>query len=572
MSLNANPQPEASDPPTPVAGPRSRENSGIPWSYVLLLVLATISWHAGLANWKLRRDWANIPLWISPCLALAAGWRARSGRASIATSLATGAVLAAIAWVWWSRILSPLLRPVAMAASLALAGFWIERLAWSVGGSRRLVSLLMVSALTAVTLWAAQFRGLDGDGRGMMTWAGWSASVAEDASEARNPSPSAVIGECPEFRGPRRDGVSDSPLLAWDGDPSRTPRLLWRLDVGAGWGGYSVSRSLAVTQQQLDGREWLTCQRVEDGVLVWRTELGEGFESAGGPGPRATPTIHFERVFAVSASGALVACRLEDGDLLWRVSLDETLATNRRPHGFSGSPLVVGDAVIVGGGSRYAASAWRSATGESLWRGPDGPDSYASPMVVRLPHEQQLVVFPVAGAFGLSPVSGEVLWSFDWRNDGQTNVAQPIAIEPNALVLASGYGRGAVCLEFGANGKPDVRWTSKRLQAKFGSPVRVEDMIVGLDNGVLVALDAIDGRRLWKQGRFGHGQLWTDGKGRLLVQSEGGPVHWLRVSRDGAEDLGRITPWRHRTWNTPCLAGNVLVVRSDRQAACYIAP
>ena len=331
----------------------------------------------------------------------------------------------------------------------------------------------------------------------------------------------------------------------------------------------------AVTQQQLDDGEWLTAQDIANGELLWKTRVGESFSSAGGAGPRATPTIAGPSVLAMSASGKLTCCELDSGKIKWEADVLGQLQSSNRPHGCAASPLVMDGLVVVGGGQLAAASAWDLTDGTLRWSAGEGPDSYCSPQACELLNQLQIVLFTAAEAMGLAPQTGEVLWRFPWGNDMQTNCAQPVRVSDRSLCLSSGYGKGAVLLDLQREGdrwRAAQRWTSTRLQAKFCSPILVRDMLVGLDNGFLTALDVENGRRLWKEGRYGHGQILRVGQERplLLIQSESGPVHIVQVGREGSEELAQIEPWSGRTWNHPCPAGAYLLLRNDQQAACYL--
>ncbi len=186
------------------------------------------------------------------------------------------------------------------------------------------------------------------------------------------------------------------------------------------------------------------------------------------------------------------------------------LRSSNRPHGCASSPLVTDGLVIVGGGELVAASAWNLSDGQLRWTAPGGPDSYCSPQACELLNQPQVIAYTATAAMGLAPQTGETLWQFPWSNDMQTNCAQPVQVSAHSLCLSSGYGKGAVLIDLQRDGdqwRVSPRWTSTRLQAKFCSPVLAGNMLVGLDNGFLTALDVEDGRRLWKEGHTGMARL-----------------------------------------------------------------
>ncbi len=302
---------------------------------VLVVVFATIAWHVGVANWRLRGSVFDLALWLAPVIALLGGWladRLRRSAASLAPRdrarplrlVAAWALLCAAAAIpWWRTITSPLLRPAGAVILLSCSGWWIAELAGSWRDRRWRPSWRLacsvVWALAATECVVS--RGLDGDGRGMIAWVWSSSSDAMGASPSfAKPADSSsrlLRGLCdfPSYRGVDRNGVAAlnidwlGPSLREGDQQAVGPRLLWRSPVGAGWSGYVVAGRLAVTQQQLDDGEWLTAQDAASGELMWKTRVGESFSSAGGAGPRTTPTIAGDRVLAMSATGQLTCSR-----------------------------------------------------------------------------------------------------------------------------------------------------------------------------------------------------------------------------------------------------------------------
>jgi outer membrane protein assembly factor BamB len=177
------------------------------------------------------------------------------------------------------------------------------------------------------------------------------------------------------------------------------------------------------------------------------------------------------------------------------------------------------------------------------------------------------------------PQSGEVLWRHEWRADQEIKCSQPVVpadFEPqesaDEVLISSGYAVGSVLLDVrrkeSENFQVEPRWEARQLRAKFSNNIVRQGHIYGLDEGILVCLDLADGKRLWKEGRYGYGQLLQVGK-HLLIQAESGDVVLLDVSPKGSKELARLPALSSKTWNNPALAGNLLLVRNDREAACY---
>jgi len=125
----------------------------------------------------------------------------------------------------------------------------------------------------------------------------------------------------------------------------------------------------------------------------------------------------------------------------------------------------------------------------------------------------------------------------------------------------------------GADGKYATRelWKNHNLKAAFNNIVTRDGCAFGLDDGILVCLDLATGQRKWKEGRYGTGQVLLAG-GLLLVQTEPGPVTLVEANPAGFHELSSIPALQAKTWNTPALAGQYLLVRNDQEAVCYKLP
>jgi outer membrane protein assembly factor BamB len=385
------------------------------------------------------------------------------------------------------------------------------------------------------------------------------------------PSPS-----FPQFLGPDRNAVLRGVHLSpsWNVQP---PAEVWRRPMGAGWAGFAVADGLAVTQEQRDGRGYVVAYDLETGEPRWSHATGTGFRSAlAGDGPRATPTLHEGRVYAYGVDGWLRALDLASGRLIFeRDVLGEN--NGRAPdHGIASSPLVVDGLVVVvaGGPNGRSLVAHDAETGESRWAGGDDGAGYSSPMVATLAGVRQIVVFNLGGLVGHDPATGEVLWRDQWP-DRPEKVSQPVVLGDDRLFVSMGYGVGGRLVQIvprpGGGLEAKVLWETRRLKAKFTQVVEHEGFLYGLDEGVLVCLDPADGERRWKRGRYGHGQiLLVDDL--LLLQAEDGEVVLINPNPEELHELARFPAVVGKTWATPALAGDLLIVRSEREAACYRLP
>jgi outer membrane protein assembly factor BamB len=284
-------------------------------------------------------------------------------------------------------------------------------------------------------------------------------------------------------------------------------------------------------------------------------------------------------VFALGATGILNCLDGSDGRLIWTTNILQDANTENALFGMSGSPLVVNDLIIVSpGGKNSSLVAYDRRTGERVWAAGDSGASYSSPQYAPFVDHPQILTFNAEGLFGHDVFSGRVLWHFDWVSNPaeKNNVCQPVVLpgghgRPCRVFISSGYGKGCVLSDIvQQNGTFNVHvlWRNKNLKAKFSSLVRHGTHIYGLDEKILVCVDLATGRRCWKGGRYGHGQLVL-ADNTIIIQAESGEVVLVEATSQEHHELARFTALDHRTWNHPTVAGDILLVRNDREATCY---
>ncbi len=377
----------------------------------------------------------------------------------------------------------------------------------------------------------------------------------------------------PQFLGPNRDAKKNGIKLARDW-AQQPPRRLWRQPVGFGWSAFAVVGDFAVTQEQRGEQEMVMGYDLKTGKVIWRRGDNVKYESPlAGTGPRATPAIVHDRVYTLGATGLLNCLNLANGERIWSKNICADNDAEVNNYGMASSPLVHDSLVVVsaGGANGKSLVAYHKDSGDRVWSAGDDRAGYSSPVLATLCGQPQILIFNRANVVAHDPGSGKILWQHPWPGNTEC-VSQPLPLAGDRVFVSSGYGIGCKLFQIQRNENGEWQATliyeTPRLKAKFTNVVLHNEYIYGLDDGIMVCLDPANGERKWKGGRYGHGQVILV-EDVLLVQAENGEVVLVEAAPQAHRELSRFAALDGKTWNHPALAGAYLLVRNDREAACY---
>ncbi len=381
--------------------------------------------------------------------------------------------------------------------------------------------------------------------------------------------------EWPGFRGPDRDGVVRGVRIDanWSASP---PVLVWRRPIGPGWSSFAVHGDLLYTQEQRGGDEIVAAYRVSTGAPVWtHRDAARFWESNGGPGPRGTPTFSNGRLYTFGATGILNVLDAATGRAVWSRNVSADSNTKLPDWGFASSPVVTGDRVIVAAAGKLAA--YDVATGTPRWVGPDGGSGYSSPHLLTLDGVPQILLLDGHGATSVAPTDGTGLWEFTVPSSAASApIVQPALTEDGDILIGDGQASSLhrVAVAHTADGwKAQERWRSTGLKPFFSDFVVHKGHAFGFDGSILASIDLADGKRKWKGGRYGSGQLiLLADQDLLLVVSEEGELALVAAASDKFTELARIPGIESKTWNHPVVVGDILLVRNGEQMAAFRLP
>ncbi len=373
----------------------------------------------------------------------------------------------------------------------------------------------------------------------------------------------------PGFRGPRRDSIIPGVIIETDWSVS-PPVELWRRPIGPGWSSFAVRGDLFYTQEQRGDEEIVAAYSVTTGEPVWKHRDPVRFwDPEGGAGPRGTPALRGDRVYALGATGILNALAGDDGSVVWSRDVSSDTEVSVPGWGFASSPLVVGDVVIVAASAKLVA--YDLDTGEPRWFGPANQGGYSSPHLFEIDGVVQIVLMGGEGVTSVAPADGALLWEHAYP--GGARIVQPALTADGNLLISGGERTGMRRIDVErrvAGWNVEERWTSIRLKPYFSDFVVHGAYAYGFDGTILACIDVETGERVWKGGRYGSGQLLLlPDQDVLLVVAEDGELVLVAAAPDGFAELARIPAMDGKTWNHPVLVGDLLLVRNGQEMVAF---
>lgn len=377
-----------------------------------------------------------------------------------------------------------------------------------------------------------------------------------------------------EYRGPARDGVLHGVKIPTDWN-EHPPRLKWRRRVGPAWSSMTVVAERMFTQEQRDENEAVVCYDAATGEEIWVHLDKDRFEeTVSGAGPRGTPTFANGRIFTLGATGILNCLDAASGAKIWSRTITADAGSKPPMWGLSGSPLVSENKVFVfGGGADKSLLAYHASSGDLAWAAKAGDLSYSSPQAETIAGKKQILIVSDTGLASFEPESGKLLWQTGQAMPGAPRTEQPHLVGTTQLLAASLFGTGISLVDVSSGDgewKATEHWKSDGMNPEFPDMVVFNGHTYGFNISTFCCVRLADGKRMWKGGHYGHGQviLLAD-QGLLLVLSEKGEAVLLKASPERHDELGHFQALQGKTWNHPVVAGGRLYARNAEEMACY---
>ncbi len=392
-----------------------------------------------------------------------------------------------------------------------------------------------------------------------------------------NDGDATVPGDWPQYRGPQRDNISTETGLL-DKWPPGGPALVWQIDgLGEGYSSVSLFGGTIFTMGTRGSEELLIALNRTDGSVKWTRRTGSVRGDGQGGGPRGTPTVDSDRVYALGANGDLVCANVDTGEVVWELNILKEFDGGNITWGISESVLIDGDRLIcTPGGKAATVAALNKFTGKTIWKSVvDGTPqaSYASPIAIDVGGVRQYVNYVHTAVIGVRATDGQPLWGNGASANGTANCSAPVAVG-NYVFTASGYGTGGALFQLASQNnqtRAEVLYRTNKMKNHHGGMVIHNNSLYGFDEQILTCLDLKTGNVTWQDRSVGKGSL-TMADGKLILRSEGGPLALATVTTKGYQELGRFDqPDRsgRPAWSHPVVAGGKLHLRDWDKLLVY---
>lgn len=379
-----------------------------------------------------------------------------------------------------------------------------------------------------------------------------------------------VAGDWPQWRGPNRDGISKETglLKQW---PDGGPPLVWKATgAGTGYSSLAVSDGRIYTIGLRGDREFIIAFDVATGKQIWATPHGTAYRDSRGDGPRGTPTIDGDRLYALGGNGDLSAVDLKTGRIVWNINVLSKFGGENIQWGISESPLVIGEKLLVNpGGPGASIVALNKKDGSLIWKSQSDRAGYSSGMPVQIGSTTQVVFFTNNRAVGLDLKDGKLLWEYPRVANDVANVATPV-VRGNRVFISSDYGTGGGVVEIKADGKASELYFTRDMKNHHSSSILIGDHLYGFSSSILTAMKFDTGEVAWRDRSVGKGSLvYADG--HLYAYSENGVVGLVEATPAGYREKGRfrIPQGSLPTWTHPVIAGGRLYLRDQDTIYAY---
>lgn len=398
-------------------------------------------------------------------------------------------------------------------------------------------------------------------------------------------APALLAADWPQYRGPKHDGKTPEAIRTdW---PKDGPKVVWKASLGDSFGTFAVVGDRAYVMVSRGDEEGLLCLDANTGKEQWFTAMGKTiFEQMGGKGPRTTPVVVGDKVYAFGTYFNLVCVNAKDGKQVWAHDLEKEHKAQNDTNGIvqwgnAGSAIVEGDHVIVaGGGPGETFIAFEKDTGKLAWKTGTEKVTHATGTPATIHGVRQIVFFVQSGLVAVEPKTGKELWRFKFPFNVSTASAPIVGGANGDIVYCSAaYNVGAAACKVSKKGDTFEARQLWRLKGNenanhWTTPVYLDGHIYGLyghrgkPEAKLECRELATGTVKWSQDAPGAGGATILAGRHLLVQHENGQLVVIDPSPAGYKKIAEAQPLQGKAWSAAIVSNGKIYARTDKEGVC----
>ena len=352
---------------------------------------------------------------------------------------------------------------------------------------------------------------------------------------------------------------------------------MWLFEnAGNGYSGPAIVAGKLFTLGTRDGSEILLILDANTGKELNAVKLSAVLDNDWGDGPRGTPAVDGDRVYALSGPGNLVCIKVADGKVLWQVTM-KSLGGQLPKWGYTESVTIDGNKVLcTPGGAQGAVAALDKMTGKVIWQSKEftEPAHYSSIVPATINGEAQYVQRTEKDVFGLRASDGKLLWQTSFP--GRTAVIPTPIVKGNEVYVTAGYGSGCKMVRIEPGNKVTEVYENRVMKNHHGGVVLVGDHLYGHADPGWVCQDFKTGESVWMHRPFGKGAVGAadgmlyavDEVSGKVVLVEASPTGWKETGSFTLDPQTKIRSARGRIWTHPVISHGKLYLRDQDIIYC----
>lgn len=409
-------------------------------------------------------------------------------------------------------------------------------------------------------------------------------AITGNLTEIPNPSgsiPQVTKGESdwPNWRGIKFDGKSTMQHISKDW--YKGLKKLWQVDylcqgnLAATWSAPVIQGNRLIVTGRDAKNDFVFCLNTKDGELIWKGAYVTDAETSHGQGSRATPFIDNGRVYTFGRNGDLACWNLEDGKLFWKQNVKDQ--GGKEPDwGFSTTPLVFEDKVIVQGGGTALILAYNKISGKVIWKSMAGEAGYAAAIPMSVENELELLIYHGKGLSLVNPGDGKELWRVPWETSYFINATTPV-IDNDIVFHTSAYNMGGQAIKISKNGFKTL-WKSNVIAAQHSDPIVINGFIYSYSGessnikGLFKCVEMATGKEMWSTSQVGQGTI-TYADGYLICLDIKGNLYLVKPEPTSFQLAGEmknaVEGVKNPVWTVPVVANGQLYLRYLQHLICY---